>query len=197
MDVSRYLEVLRLRWKSIAVLGIVGAILGILLSLATTPQYRSTTTLFFYLSGGDSATQLLQGSTYAQNQVRSFALLAEQPVVLEPVIAELGLDTTSNDLAKSVTTNVPLDTVVMEISVTDTSPTQAAAVANAIGTQMGVVLTDLSPGDSATGGAGADPANGASVKVSTVAPATPPGFAYSPTPASTPPSAYSPDSSWA
>ena len=72
-------------------------------------------------------------STYAQNQVSSFALLAEQPVVLDPVIKQLNLDE-SVRLSKRVTTTVPLDTVVMDISVTDTSATRGgAAIANAIG----------------------------------------------------------------
>lgn len=171
MDVSRYLSVLLLRWKLIAVFGVLGAFFAGALSVTSTPQYKATTTLFFYLSGGDSASQLLQGSTYAQNQVRSFALLAEQPVVLEPVIAKLGLQMTPQQLAGAVTTEVPLDTVVMDISVIDTNGAEAAAIANAIGAQMSTALGALSSVGNQ---------NTAAVKVSTVAPATVPNYAFSP-----------------
>lgn len=173
MDLNRYFSVLLKGWKVIAAVAIVGALFAGVYSTFATAQYRATTTLFFYLSGGDSTTQLLQGSTYAQNQVRSFALLAEQPVVLDPVIKQLGLDETSVQLSRQVTTSVPLDTVVMDISVTDTSATQAAAIANAIGAQMSAAITNLSPtGDAA--------AKSASVRVSTVAPAEVPLYAFSP-----------------
>ena len=111
MDFARYLTVLRNGWKWIGAFAIIGAVLAGTYSMLATPQYRATTTLFFYISGADSTTQLLQGSTYAQNQVRSFALLAEQPVVLDPVIKQLNLDETSVQLSKQVTTSVPLDTV--------------------------------------------------------------------------------------
>lgn len=173
MELSRYFNVLLRGWKFIAAGALVVGFIAGVVSMTATPQYRATTTLFFYLSGADSTTQLLQGSTYAQNQVRSFALLAQQPVVLDPVINELGLSETSVQLSKRVSTTVPLDTVVMDISVTDTSPTQAAAIANAIGTQMGRAINGLTPGD---GTATTTP----TVQVSTIAPATVPQYAFSP-----------------
>ncbi len=172
MDSARYLTVLRNGWKWIGAFAIIGAVLAGTYSMLATPQYRATTTLFFYISGADSTTQLLQGSTYAQNQVRSFALLAEQPVVLDPVIKQLNLDETSVQLSKQVTTSVPLDTVVLDVIVTDQSAQQAAAIANAIGAQMSTAISNLSPS-----GPGA---NTATVRVSTVAPAQVPQYAYSP-----------------
>ena len=172
MDFARYLTVLRNGWKWIGAFAIIGAVLAGTYSMLATPQYRATTTLFFYISGADSTTQLLQGSTYAQNQVRSFALLAEQPVVLDPVIKQLNLDETSVQLSKQVTTSVPLDTVVLDVIVTDQSPQQAAAIANAIGAQMSTAISNLSPS-----GPGA---NTATVRVSTAAPAQVPQYAYSP-----------------
>jgi len=173
MDLARYFSVLLKGWKIIAGTAVVVAVLAGTYSMLSTPQYRATTTLFFYLSGADSTTQLLQGSTFAQNQVRSYAILAQQPVVLDPVIKELNLPETSVQLARQVTTSVPLDTVVMDVTVTDTSPTQAAAIANAIGAQMSAAISSLSP-------SGPTAANTATVRVSTIAPATVPQFAFSP-----------------
>lgn len=173
MNLDRYFSVLRNGWKVIIALAVLGGVIMGIYSLISTPQYRATTTLFFYLSGGDSTTQLLQGSTYAQNQVRSFAILAEQPAVLDPVIRQLNLDTTSVQLSRQVTTNVPLDTVVMDVSVSDTSATEAAAIANAIGAQMSTAISSLTPsGDAAV--------KTASVRVSTIAPAQVPQSAYAP-----------------
>ncbi len=174
MTVSKYLSILRSSWKLIAGCALIGAIIAAVLSFAATPLYKSSTNLFFYISGGDSTQQLLQGSTYAQNQVQSFALLATQPVVLEPVIKDLKLDTTPVALAKQVSTTVPLDTVLLQISVVDTAPNQAAQIANGIGAQLSKTVSAMSP--SATSSSN----SAVTVKATTVSPATPPPFPFSP-----------------
>lgn len=181
MDVGRYVQVLKRAWKLIAAVAIIGAVIAGTYSMLATPQYRATSTVFFYLNGGDSTTQLLQGSTYAQNQVQSFSMLAQQPIVLDPVIKELNLNDTSVSLSKKITTDVPLDTVLLNVSVTDPDPAKAAAIANGVVTQLSKTITDLSPSGAAAA-AGATPASpsGVSVRASTVAPASVPEFAYTP-----------------
>ena len=70
------LHVLRRRWLSI----LVGALVGLLASLAYVQSaqvtYEARASVFFSLVSGNSASDLVQGSTYAQNQVESFAELA-------------------------------------------------------------------------------------------------------------------------
>lgn len=172
MNLSRYWNVIVRSWRLIGICALAGLVLAIGYTFTVTPQYQATTSVYFYLSGGDSTTQLVQGSTFAQNQVRSYALLAEQPVVLDPVIKQLNLPYNSTQLARAVSTNVPLDTVVLDITVTNPSPDEAAAIANAIGNQMGAAISTLSPSSNA--------ANAATVKASTVAPAQVPQFPSSP-----------------
>ena len=93
------LHVLRRRWVSILAV----AVLGLLASLAYVQSaqvtYQARASVFFSLVSGNSASDLVQGSTYAQNQVESFAELARTPEVLEPVIEVLGLDVRPADLA--------------------------------------------------------------------------------------------------
>ncbi|MHC6229967.1 YveK family protein [Arthrobacter sp. MMS24-T111] len=91
--------------------------------------------------------------------------------MLQPVIDSLGLAVTADQLAKQVKASTDLDTVVINISVVDNSPVQAAAIAQAIGNSLIKVVDDLERPKLG----GASP-----VKLSVITPATPPGSPTSP-----------------
>lgn len=166
VEPTRYLSTLRRGWLWL----LIGALAGLFAAggytSTRTPQYTATSSVFFSVAGGDSSTQLLQGSTFSQNQVRSYALLATMPVVLQPVIDDLGLTSSTAQLAAQINTTTPPETVVLEISVTDPDPNRAAAVANAVTTQLSETVASLSSDD--TPGTPADPA-ALKVKATTVA----------------------------
>lgn len=116
------------------------------LSSLSVPVYRSTSSLYFALDFGGSASDLNQGSSYTQNQMLSFAELATLPVVLDPVIDGLGLDTTAAALARSVSTS-SADTSILEIAATSASPARAAAVANAVAAELALRVEEFAPRD--------------------------------------------------
>ena len=60
-----------------------------------TPVYTASTAVFLTVKSGDTAADLNQGPSYAENQVRSYAQVVTAPVVLQPVIDKLGLATTT------------------------------------------------------------------------------------------------------
>ncbi len=173
MELSRYLQVLRKGWLPILLASVLGMGCAALYSVTATPKYRATTSVFFSVVGGDSVSQLLQGSTFSQNQVRTYALLAQMPAVLDPVIDELKLDISAKSLARTVNTDAPADTVLLNISATSESPETAAAVANAVGTRLGDLVSTLSS-DKAGGSSGLE------VQATTVAKATPPSYPVTP-----------------
>lgn len=148
-SLPRLIAVLRKSWIAIVAATIVGGAAAFGLSAITTPTYASTSTLYFTLNQGNSASDLVQGSTYTQNQMLSFARLATSSRVLEPVIQQLNLETTPRELARSVKVSIPQDTVTLEVTMTDTVPERAAEVANSIASSLTNVV-----GEIATGGAG-------------------------------------------
>jgi succinoglycan biosynthesis transport protein ExoP len=89
-----YLAALRQWWPILVGGALIGALLGWGVSQAAIPSYRSTATLYFSLSAGDSGNDLNQGSTYTQSQMLSFAELATSDTVLAPAIQALDLDVT-------------------------------------------------------------------------------------------------------
>ena len=132
MELTRYLSALRRGWKWIVALSICGALIGYAYSTTQPSQYRSTAAVFFQVTGANNAGSLLQGSNFAQSQVRSYAALATQPLVLDPVIDELQLDQSAATLARDIEATIPLDTVIVEISATAGDADEARAIADSV-----------------------------------------------------------------
>nr|WP_142032370.1 polysaccharide biosynthesis tyrosine autokinase [Arthrobacter sp. SLBN-112] len=129
MDLSEYLRVLRRSWMLILALALVGLLSGGVLAVLTKPTYTADTQLFVAIQNSGSVQELQQGNTFSQARVQSYVKIVDSPAVLQPVIETLGLPTTANDLAKRVTASTELNTVLIGISVTDSSAVQASAIA--------------------------------------------------------------------
>ena len=145
MELADYVRLIRKYWRSVAAVTMAGLAVAVGLSLWTTPSFTAEASVFVSVDSGSSASDLQQGSTYAENQVKSFAQIATMPAVLDPLIRRLGLPTTSVELAKKVTSSVPTGTAIIQVAYVDTSPEMAATVTNAIAQQLTVVVGQLSP----------------------------------------------------
>lgn len=171
MDLQGYLRVLRKRWLSIAIMAVLGLAVAFAYNRLATPTYQAASQLFVSVSGGQSNSDLLQGSNFTQQRVKSYVDLASSPIVLQPVVDELELDVTAEQLSRQVSAASPLDTVLIEIAVTDTSPERAAAIANATAQSLATAVGELeTPSDGKV----------SPVKVSVVSEATAPTIPYSP-----------------
>ncbi len=134
-------------WVSSLVLLLCGLAGGFVYLVAAPPQYTARTSVFVAVEAGSTALELQQGSTYAENQVRSFAQMVTMPIVLTPVIGQLGLTVTPEHLAQSITTAIPTGTAIIEIDVVGADPASTAVLADAIGTQLLATVQQLSPQD--------------------------------------------------
>jgi capsular exopolysaccharide synthesis family protein len=150
------------RWRWIAAGVVTGVLAGLVWSLTNPTTYRAEGSVFFSLEYGNSASDLVQGSTYAQDQVASFARLAVTPVVLQPVINQLDLDPRPAALAGRVQAQAPLNTVMVEVAVSDPSAEQSARITNAVIDSLSEVVEDLAPRNEA---------GAPTVRATTVAPA--------------------------
>ncbi|PRY49349.1 capsular exopolysaccharide synthesis family protein [Geodermatophilus tzadiensis] len=137
----------RRRWRWVVAAVCVCLLGAVLHTQVAAKSYRATAEVFFTLQYGDSASDLVQGATYTRNQVASFARLATTPAVLGPVVDDLGLDVPVSELAGRVQAAAPVDTVLVEITVTESSATGSARVANAVAASLADVVEDLAPED--------------------------------------------------
>ncbi len=104
-----------------------------------TPQYTATSELLATYrssaaaSGASSnASELSSGANYINSQIQTYPQLVKTESALQPVIDDLGLDTTVKELAESVTASNPDGTMLVEISVNNPDPKQASSIANSV-----------------------------------------------------------------
>jgi polysaccharide biosynthesis transport protein len=143
VGLDEYLAMLRKRWMSVLVITMVAVAAAATVTLLATPTYEAKSQVFVSVSTGGTTSDLLQGSNFTQNRVKSYADMVTSPRVLIPVIKQLGLPTTPDQLAKSITADAPLDTVLINVTVTDVSPRVASEVANATADSLGTQVTAL------------------------------------------------------
>ena len=143
VELKDYIRVIRKRWQIIVAVMLV-VLAGAALATALSPKvYEADTRLFVSTSGGSDSSALLSGSNFTQQRVKSYADVITTPNVLDPVIASLQLNTTAAKLGDQITATVPLDTVLIEVAVTNTDPRVAAEVADAVGKQFTKTVADL------------------------------------------------------
>lgn len=141
-----FLTILRRRWRILVACVVGGVALAGGITTQITPTYQATTQLFVAFaqtSSDDTAVSLSQGNLFAANRVKSYPDLVSSPLVLEPVISDLDLDTTPQELATKVSAEVPLNTVLIEVSADDESPVLAAEIANEVSRNLVTVVEDL------------------------------------------------------
>ncbi|WP_040168206.1 polysaccharide biosynthesis tyrosine autokinase [Microbacterium gorillae] len=147
---GRVFDALKKWWLLIVAAAVLGTGVAYAASATVTPVFQSTAKLFFTLNQGTTAIDLAQGSNYTQSQMLSYAQLATSSRVLEPVIAELHLNTSSRDLARSIDVSIPQSTSILEVRASSGSGEEAAQLANAVATSLTAVVGEIMPTATAT-----------------------------------------------
>ncbi|WP_309064547.1 polysaccharide biosynthesis tyrosine autokinase [Microbacterium sp.] len=133
MELRDYVRILHKNWIMLVVLLVLGLACGAGYAFMQAPKYVASTQLYVSVRTEGAATgDLVQGTTFARQMVTSYVDVVDTAVVLEPVIEELGLDTNVAALASRVEASAPLNTVLIDISVTDGDAEKAAEITNAI-----------------------------------------------------------------
>ena len=174
VDLHDYLRVVRKRWRTIVAVTLALVAVAALVTLGSPKVYQARTQLFVSTSGSGDSTQLLQGSSFTQQRVKSYSDIITTPTVLTPVIDQLGLDVSADDLGAKISASVPLDTVLIDVMVNDANPEQAARIADAVGRQFALSVSELER---------VSAKSESPVKVSVVRPPSTPDSPVSPNPA--------------
>ena len=145
MDIRDYALVLRKRWRLIVLCTLLAVAASLLATLAATPIYQASAQLFVSTSTGvdSNVSGLNQGGQFAQQRVKSYADIVNSPAVTEAVIEELGLGISPRRLAGTIEATAPLDTVLINVDVTNADPRQAQRIANSVAEQFTTVASDL------------------------------------------------------
>lgn len=132
LDLRDYIRILRNNWLSILLVTLLGVAVAAGATALTKPSYTARTQIFVAVNSGDTASDILQGSSFSEKRVTSYVTLATSPRVLQPVIDDLGLDTSVQGLAETVEATAPPQTVLINLSTTNQDPARSAEIANAV-----------------------------------------------------------------
>jgi succinoglycan biosynthesis transport protein ExoP len=122
VDLTYVLTTLRRAWWLLALAAVLGAGAAAVVNATSPVTYQAQVQQFVSIAdSSDSQSNILSGSQFTLQRVKSYTQVATSAQVLGPVIQQLKLPMTSDDLAKNVTVTNPLDTVLIEIAVADTA----------------------------------------------------------------------------
>lgn len=143
MEISDYLRLLRYRWKSILTVLLLSVLAALGVSSLTTPRYAASTQLFVSTTAQENTAAAYQGGLFSQKRVTSYSELIRGQQVAQRVVDTLKLNMSAAQLSSEVSVNVGLNTVILGVTVTDTSPERARDIANALSQQFTALVAEL------------------------------------------------------
>lgn len=141
MNLKTFLATIKLYWKTFVTVTLALLAAGLTLLFLAPTQYVSTAQLLVSVQGSTTATAY-QNDDVVTGRVNSYIALLTSDAVSQRVIDKLGLPLTAPAFAAKVSaTNVPPNTSIIDVAVTDTSPQQARRLADTLTTEF-VSYTD-------------------------------------------------------
>ncbi|EGW37838.1 Wzz/FepE/Etk N-terminal domain-containing protein [Desulfosporosinus sp. OT] len=154
IDLRQYWEVLKKRWKIIAMLPLIAALVsGIVSFYCIQPVFQTSTTLIVgkkSLDIGQPLEHMLDYNVLLANQqlTKTYAAIAKSRTVEQNVINGLELPLTVEGLDKLISVNPVKDTEILEITVSNTTPELAASIANEVAQEFSKAVIEIKKVDS-------------------------------------------------
>ena len=148
MKLKDYLSLLRRSIGLLIVATLIGGLCGAATALTLPTSYSARTELFVSVNTSGDPYEMQMGSSFIQERIQTYMDMADSRSVLEPVIDDLGLDTTPESLASSVTAYSDPRTVLITVEASQSSPDAAQDLSGAVADSLVTVIGDMEdPGD--------------------------------------------------
>jgi capsular exopolysaccharide synthesis family protein len=152
MELRSYLPVLRAHWLTIIAITLLGGAVAFGWTLLQPRVYTADSS--GYVSAGDNSDtgNALVGNNLAESKVKSYINIGTSRVVAQFAIDDLGLAGVSPEgLVNRISVTNPAGTVLINVSATGPTPTDARDLAEAWLRGMAQQITEIEGGSSATG----------------------------------------------
>lgn len=123
---------LKKRIALIAAAVAIAAVVGFVVTQLFIPNEYTASTRMYVLNRSNDNNVVYSDFQASTQMLKDYKVLITGVNVTDKVIAELGLKMSSAQLAKAISVTAPDDTRVVQISVVDRNPRQAADIANAV-----------------------------------------------------------------
>ncbi len=128
MELRDYLAALRRYWTTWVGVTLAAVLVAFVGVQTATPSYRAKASVYVAVA----TTEGTSGAQFIKQRVTSYPEVARSEAVLGPVIEDMGLAASVAELRDRVAADTPLESSQIDITVTDSDPDLAAAMANAI-----------------------------------------------------------------
>jgi capsular exopolysaccharide synthesis family protein len=146
VELRAYGRLIRRRYRITALCVLLGLAAAVVFLVLATPKYTASTQLFVATKNGSDVTDLVQGSTFGQDQVRSYAAIINSPQVTDQVAKLLHDGLSGKQIGKEIHATAPSTTALLDVSVVDTSPARAALIAENVSLVFKAYAARLSSG---------------------------------------------------
>lgn len=140
---GRLLNVARRDWWILALVSVVGGCCMLLVSVVQSPKYESAVSLYVTAGVDANATSAYQGAMASEQRVGSYVQLATSDAIISSALQKTGIGLSESEVRSRVRSSAEPDTVLFNISVSDSDAGRAALLANGIGAAMVEYVRDL------------------------------------------------------
>lgn len=142
MTSRKYVQVVRRYWVLILVTGTLGLGIGVVMTALTPKQYNSNVT-FFVKTASDQIGSAYQGDQFGQRRVTSYVQLLGSEELAQRVVSDLQLQIPPSEVSAKISAKADPNTVVLNATVTDTSPERSLAIAESVSRQLVDLVSQL------------------------------------------------------
>jgi capsular exopolysaccharide synthesis family protein len=144
VNIKDFVRVLRARWISIVAAVILGFGGAVAMTMQMTPQYEASTRLFVSTTATpDGVSDVWQGAQYSQQRVQSYTELLTGEALAQRTVDRLRLNISAKALTERIEASSAPESVVLDVSVRDSTPTGARDIANALTDEFVSMATEL------------------------------------------------------
>jgi capsular exopolysaccharide synthesis family protein len=129
-------------WWLVVVATVVSVGIAGVLTATAEPQYRSSLT-FFVSAPGQGVTESYQGGLFSQQRVKSYAALLNGDRLAAAIASSPRIDLPASAIRSKISGRVVPDSVLLEVTVTDTDPRRARAIASELARDFVALVEDL------------------------------------------------------
>lgn len=140
---------LRRYWRSLVACVLAGVAAAALLTAVTPRTYQSSMTFFVATGAGDqSANNPVQADEFAQRRINSYVGLISSELLAERVVADARVDLPPDVVSSMISATVDPDTVLMNVTITDTDPERSLVLARSLEANLDAVIGEVENRDS-------------------------------------------------
>lgn len=132
MKLKEYLLLLRRHAALLVIATVLGGLGGFAAHTLMPTTYTARTELFVSVATSGDPYELQMGSSFIQERIQTYVDMARTGPVLRPVIDDLDLDTTPEELAGRVAAYSDPRTVLISVEATEETPGRAASVSRGV-----------------------------------------------------------------